>query len=139
APLNNANDVGEATGIRGGFGIPMLADKKEPRIPEFDEVKTKVSDAVKQQKAKEQVEQKAKDLIASTASPEALKAAGEKDGFEAGDESAFKVGSTLGKAGSSTALDDLIYGMKAGEVSKTPIKIEDNWVVVGITKREDAK
>ncbi len=64
AGLNNANDVGEPTGIKGGFAIPMLVDKKDPRIPEFDEVKTKVSDAIKQQRAKEQIEQKAKDLIA---------------------------------------------------------------------------
>jgi len=137
--LNNANDVGEATGIKGGFAIPMLVDKKEPRIPEFDEVKTKITDTVKQQKAKEQIEQKAKDLAASVTSPDALKAAGEKDGFEADVEEAYKLGSTLGKAGSSTALDDLIYGLKTGEMSKSPIKIEDNWIVVGITKREDAK
>ena len=63
-PLNNPNDVGEATGIKGGFAIPMLVEKKEPRIPEFDEVKTKVADAIKQQRAKEQFEQKAKDLAA---------------------------------------------------------------------------
>ena len=41
APLNNPNDVGERTGVKGGFAIPMLVDKKEPRIPDFDEVKTK--------------------------------------------------------------------------------------------------
>jgi peptidyl-prolyl cis-trans isomerase D len=138
APLNNANDVGEATGVKGGFAIPMLIDKKEPRIPEFDEVKTKISDALKQQRAKEQLEQKAKDLVASATSPDALKAAGEKDGFEAGVEEDYKLGSTLGKAGSSTALDELIYGLKAGELSKTPIKVDDNWVIVGLTKRTDA-
>ena len=42
-PLNNPNDVGEPTGIKGGFAIPMLLEKKEPRIPEFDEVKSKVA------------------------------------------------------------------------------------------------
>jgi peptidyl-prolyl cis-trans isomerase D len=138
ASLNNPNDVGAATGVKGGFAIPMLVDKKEPRIPEFEEVKTKISDAVKQQRAKEQVEQKAKDLLASVSSPEALKAAGEKNGFDADVEEAFKLGSSLGKAGSSSALDDLIYGMKAGELIKNPIKIDDKWVVVGVTKREEA-
>ena len=138
APLNNANDVGEATGVKGGFAIPMLIDKKEPRIPEFDEVKTKISDALKQQRAKEQLEQKAKDLVASATGPDALKAVGEKDGFEAGVEEDYKLGSTLGKAGSSAALDELIYGLKAGELSKTPIKVDNNWVIVGLTKRTDA-
>ena len=139
APLNNANDVGEATGIKGGFAIPMLVDKKEPRIPEFDEVRSNIVDIVKQQKAKEQIEQKAKDLLASTSDPGGLKAAGESAGFEAGVEESFKLGSTLGKVSSNTELDDLIFAMKAGEMIKSPIKIDDNWVVVGLTKREDAK
>ncbi len=89
------------TGIKGGFAIPMLLEKKEPRIPEFDEVKTKVADAIKQQRAKEQLEQKAKDLAASLTSPDGIKAAGEKEGFDAGLEEGFKLGSSLGKAGSA--------------------------------------
>jgi peptidyl-prolyl cis-trans isomerase D len=137
-PLNNPNDVGEATGIKGGFAIPMLVEKKEPRIPDFDEVKTKISDAIKQQRAKEQLEQKAKDMIAAAKGPNDIKAAGEKDGFDAGLEEGFKLTSTLGKAGSSTALDDLIYSLKEGEVSKTPLKVDDKWVVVGIVKRDNA-
>lgn len=136
--LNNPNDIGEPTGIKGGFAIPMLLEKKEPRIPEFDEVKTKVADAIKQQRAKEQLEQKAKDLVASASNPDALKAAGEKEGFDSGLEEGFKLGSSLGKAGISTALDDLIYSLKPGEVSKTPIKVEDKWVVVGLKNRIDA-
>lgn len=138
ASLNNANDIGEPTGIKGGFAIPILLDKKEPRIPDFDEVKTKIADAIKQQRAKEQLEQKAKELLASATSPDALKAAGEKDGYDSGLEEGFKLGSSLGKAGISTALDDLIYSLKPGEVSKTPIKVEDKWVVVGLKNRVDA-
>ncbi|HWF87853.1 MAG TPA: hypothetical protein VN659_03435, partial [Pyrinomonadaceae bacterium] len=53
-------------------------------------------------------------------------------------EESFKLGSSLGKAGSSPALDDLIYSLKAGEFNKTPIKVEDKWVIVGVTKRNDA-
>ena len=136
--LANPNDVGEVTGIKGGFAIPMLVEKRDPRIPDFDEVKSKVSDAIKQQRAKEQLEQKAKDIAASITSPDALKAEGDKEGFDSGREESFKLGSSLGKAGISTQLDDLIYNMKPGEVSKTPIKVEDKWVIVGVTKRTDA-
>jgi parvulin-like peptidyl-prolyl isomerase len=131
-PLANANDVGEVTGIKGGFAVPMLVEKRDPRIPDFDEVKSKISDAMKQQRAKEQLEQKAKDLAASLTSPDALKATGEKEGFDSGLEENFKLGSSLGKAGISPQLDDLIYNMKAGEVSKTPLRVEDKWVFVGI-------
>ena len=138
APLNNPNDVGEVTGIKGGFAIPMLLEKKDPRIPEFDEVKTKVATAIKEQRAKEQFEQRAKDLAASLSGPDAIKAAGEKEGYDAGLEESFKLGSSLGKAGTSTALDDVIYSLKPGEISKTPIKVDDKWVIVGVVKKTDA-
>ena len=137
-PLNNPNDVGTATGIKGGFAIPMLVEKKEPRIPDFDEVKTKIADEIKKQRAKDQLEQKAKDLVASLSGADGIKAAGEKEGYEAGSEESFKLGSSLGKAGTSAALDDLIYSLKPGEFSKTPIKVDDKWVIVGVTKRYDA-
>ena len=137
-PLNNPNDVGDAIGIKGGFAVPMLVDKKEPRVPDFDEVKTKIADEIKKQRAKEQLEQKAKDLAASLSGADGIKAAGEKEGYEAGTEESFKLGSSLGKAGSSRALDDLIYSLRQGEFSKTPIKVDDNWVIVGVTKRTDA-
>ena len=137
-PLNNANDVGEATGIKGGFAVPMLVEKKDPRIPEFDEVKTKIADELKKQRAKEQLEQKAKDVAASLTGADGIKAAGEKEGYDAGTEESFKLGSSLGKAGTSTALDDLIYSLKPGEFSKTPIKVDDKWVIAGVTKRNDA-
>jgi peptidyl-prolyl cis-trans isomerase D len=137
-PLNNPKDVGEAVGIKNGFAIPMLVEKREPRIPEFDEVKSKVADAIKQQRAKDQLEQKAKDILASVTSPDGIKAAGEKEGFDSGAEESFKLGSSLGKAGISSALDDLIYSLKPGEFSKTPLRVEDKWVIVGVTKRYDA-
>ena len=136
--LNNPKDVGAPTGIKGGFGIPMLLEKRDPRIPEFDEVKTKVADAIKEQRAKEQLEQKAKELAASLTGPDAIKTAGEKEGYEAGAEESWKLGSSLGKAGTSDALDDLVYGLKAGEFSKTPIKVDDKWVIVGVTKIYEA-
>jgi parvulin-like peptidyl-prolyl isomerase len=137
-PLNNPKDVGDPAGIKNGFGIPMLIEKRDPRIPEFDEVKSKVADAIKHQRAKDQLEQKAKDIAASLTGPDAIKATGEKEGFDSGTEEAFKLGSSLGKAGISTALDDLIYSLKPGEFSKTPLRVEDKWVIVGVTKKYDA-
>jgi len=103
-------------------------DKKEPRIPDFDEVKTKVSDALKRQRANEQLEQKAKELTASVTSPDGLKAGAEKLGLEASTEEGYKVGGTLGKAGESPALDESIYGLKAGELNKAPVKVGANWL-----------
>lgn len=137
-PLNNNGDVGEQTGVKGGFAIPMLIEKKEPRIPEFDEIKTKVAEAVKRERAKEQLAQVAKDIAASAQTPADLKAAAEKAGFEVGTEETFKLGDPLGKAGTSPAVAEAIYALKTGEVVKTPLKVGDNWVVVGATSRKDA-
>jgi len=57
------------------------------------------------------------------------------------DQKNFVLGSPLGEgptAGTSEALQDAIYAMKVGDVTKTPIKVGDNWYVVGMTKREEA-
>src|SRR3989454_4887997 len=106
APLNNPNDVGERTGIKNGFAIPMLVEKRDPRIPDFDEVKDKVRQAVKQEKAKAQLEDTAKQLIANSRTPGDLKAAAEKFGLEAKAEASYKLATPLGEAGSSVLLDD---------------------------------
>ncbi len=138
APLDNSNDVGERTGVKGGFAIPMLMDKKEPRIPDFEEVKTKVAESLKQQRAKEQLDQKARELASGLNAPADIKTAGGSAGFEVDAEQDFKLGSPLGKVGSSPALDEAIYGLKVGEVTKTPIKVGDNWVILGATGRSEA-
>ncbi len=136
--LNNPSDVGEPTGVKGGFATPILVDKKEPRIPEFDEVKTQIADLVKKQRAKDELEQRAKNLLSSLTSPDGVKAAGEKEGFEGDVDPDFKLGSSLGSLEPSTALDDVIFAMKAGELPKSPMKVGENWVVFGVTKRRDA-
>jgi peptidyl-prolyl cis-trans isomerase D len=136
--LNNPNDLAEPTGVKGGFAIPMLVDKKEPRIPEFDEVKTQIADLVKKQRAKDELEQKAKNLLSSVTSPDGVKAAGEKEGFEGDVATDFKIGSALGSLEPSSVLDDAIFNMKAGDLAKNPVKVGENWVVFGISKRKDA-
>jgi peptidyl-prolyl cis-trans isomerase D len=138
APLNNPNDVGEQTGVKGGFAIPTLVDKKEPRIPDFEEIKTKVAQAVKQQRAKELLEQKAKEIAASANNVAELKAAAEKAGFEVATEEGYKLGSPLGKAGTSPALDEAVYALKTGEVTKSPLKVGDSFVVLGVANRKEA-
>ena len=138
APLNNPNDVGDRTGVKGGFAIPMLLEKKDPRIPDFEEVKSNVAGMIKQQRAKEQLEQKAKELASSLNSAGDLKAAAEKAGFEAVTEDAFKLGSALSKAGMSPALDETLYAMKNGDVTKTPLKVGDTFIVLGLTNRHEA-
>jgi parvulin-like peptidyl-prolyl isomerase len=140
-PLEAVNDVGDKTPIQNGFAIPMLVDRKEPRDAEFDEVKAQITDVVKLEKARSQVEDIAKAIASGAANADALAAAATAKGMKAKDQKNFILGSPLGEgpsASTNEALEDAIYAMKAGDVTKTPMKIGDNWVVVAVTKREDA-
>ena len=138
ASLNNPNDVGDRTGIKNGFAIPMLVEKKGPRIPEFDEVKDKVTQAAKTEKAKSQLEDKAKELIANAKAPGDLKAGAAKLGLEAKAEANYKLATPLGEAGSSSLLDVPLYAAKSGEVLKTPIFLNQNYLVIGVNTRTEA-
>jgi peptidyl-prolyl cis-trans isomerase D len=138
SPLNNPNDVGERTGIKNGFAVPMLVEQKPPRIPDFDEVKDRVSKAVKEEKAKALLEGKAKEIIAGSKTPGDLKAAAAKLGLEAKAEANYKLSTPLGEAGSSVLLDDPLYAAKVGEVVQTPVSLNDNFIVLGVTKRTEA-
>lgn len=140
-PLANVGDVGEKTPIQNGFAIPMLADKKEPRDADFEEVKAQITESFKLEKARTQIEEIAKQIAAGAASASALGAAATAKGLTSKEQKSLVLGSPLGEgpsAGTSEALEDAIFAMKVGDVSKAPIKVGDNWYVVGVTKREDA-
>ncbi|HST53174.1 MAG TPA: SurA N-terminal domain-containing protein [Pyrinomonadaceae bacterium] len=137
-PLEEPNQVGGRVGVKDGFAVPMLVEKRPERIPDFEEVKDKVAADLKRSRAQDQLEQTARDIAANAGSPDALKAAADKAGLKAEDEEAFKVGRPLGKAGADPALDAAVYALKAGEVSKTPVKVGGQWVVVAAKTRKDA-
>jgi peptidyl-prolyl cis-trans isomerase D len=138
APLNNPNDIGERTGIKNGFAIPMLVEKRDPRIPDLDEVKDKVTKALKAERAKAQLEDKAKELLANAKTPGDLKAAAAKLGLEAKAEAAYKLETPLGEAGSSVLIDDPLFTSKAGEVIQKPVFLNGNYIVLGVNKRTEA-
>jgi parvulin-like peptidyl-prolyl isomerase len=58
--------------------------------------------------------------------------------LEVGSEEEYKLGATLGKAGTSPALDEAIFALQSEQVTATPIKVGENWVVVGVSKRTEA-
>jgi len=142
AALENPNDVGEKTPIQNGFAIPMLLEKRDPRDAEFEDVKAQVAETVKIEQARARVEEVAKQIAASATGAGNLAAAATGKGLKAQDAKTFILGSPLGEgpsAATSEALEAAIFNLKAGEVTKTPIKIGDNWYVVGVNSREEAK
>jgi hypothetical protein len=141
AGLENQSDVGEKIPVQNGFAIPLLADKKEPRDAELDEVKTQIIEVVKLEKARAQVEEIAKQIAAGAASAGALAAAAQSKGLKIQAQKSFILGSPLGQgpsASTNEALENAVYAMKVGEVTKTPIMLGDNWYIVGVNNREDA-
>jgi parvulin-like peptidyl-prolyl isomerase len=65
-------------------------------------------------------------------------AAAEKAGFKSATEKDYQPGRTLGEAGTSAALDEALHALKAGEVTKVPVRVGDSWVVLGVTRRANA-
>jgi len=141
AGLENPQDVGDKTPVPDGFAIPMLVDKKEPRDAEFDEVKDQIVEVVKLEKARAQLEEIANQIASGAASPDALSALASAKGLKAQDQKSFILGSPLGQgpsASTNEALEDALFAMKPGDVTKTPVKLGDGYVVVGVKTREDA-
>jgi peptidyl-prolyl cis-trans isomerase D len=142
ASLENQSDVGDKIPVQKGFAIPMLVDKKDPRVADFDEVKSQIVEIVKLNKAQQQVEEIAKQVAAGASSAADLANAAKAKSLVAQDQKGYILGSPVGQgpsASTSQELEDAIYGLHEGGVTKTPIKIGDNWYIVGVTKREDAK
>lgn len=138
-PLEQPNQIGDRVSIKNGFAVPQLIEKRDPPFdPPLADVRDKVAEALKRDRARQQVEQAARDLAAGSARPEDLKAAAEKAGLKVETAEAHKVGTPLGTAGADPALDSAVYALKAGEVTKTPVRVGDTWYVLGATRRKDA-
>ena len=141
AGLQNAQDVGDKIPVKDGFAVPMLIDKKEPRDAEFDEVKNELVEVVKLESARNKIEQIANQIAAGSTTAATIASAAVSQKAKAKEQKSFILGSPLGEGPSATTskeLEDAIYGMKAGEATKTPIKIGDAYYIVGVTNREEA-
>ena len=141
APLENVGDVGDKVPVKDGFAVPMLVDKKDPRDATFEEVKDQLAETYKLTKAREQIEDVAKQVAAGATSASDLSKSAASKNLKAQDQKDFVLGSPLGQGPTATtnqALQDAIYGLKEGEVTKTPIKVGDNWYVVGMNHRQEA-
>lgn len=141
AGLQNPSDVGDEIPVPEGFAIPLLVEKKEPRDAEFDEVKSKLVDVVKLEKARAEIESIARQIASGAASASAISAAATAKNLKAGESKAFILGSPIGEgpsASTSPQLEDAIYALRQGEVTKEPIKIGENFYVVGVNSRQEA-
>lgn len=138
APLDEPNEVGDRVGIKGGFAVPQLRDQRQPRIPELAEVREDVMKRVREETARARLEQIARDLASNSNSPAELRQRAAAIGLEAQTADDYKPGTPLGAAGTSPAADAAIYALAENGVTRQPVKISDNYVVIGAAKRTEA-
>ena len=141
AGLENQNDVGDKIPVQNGFAIPLLVDKKPARDAEFDEVKAQVTEAVKLEKARAQVQEIANQIAAGATDVNALGGAAASKNLKVLEAKSYSLGSPLGtgpSASTNNELEEAVYALKQGEVTKKPVNIGDNWFIIGVTKREEA-
>lgn len=138
ADLNNVGDVGLPTSVKEGFAIPMLLEKREPRDPEFAEIKDKLTKDYQIEKAKETFQQRANELAAASDAA-AFRDIAAKLGLKVEESKEFKIGSPLGVSGTNESLEDALFALTPNGVTKSAVKVGENmYVVAAATKRTDA-
>lgn len=141
AMLVNPQDVGEKIPVQNGFAIPLLMEKRDPRDAEFDEVKARVTEDAKTAFARERIAGIANEIASGAANAGALAGLASGKGLKAEESKGFILGSPLGTGTAATtneALEDAIYALRQGEVTKTPIQIGDSYYIVGVSNRQEA-
>jgi peptidyl-prolyl cis-trans isomerase D len=135
--LENPSDAGVRINVDKGFAIPQYVEKRDPHDAVFEEVKDKVEKAYRGNKAAELAEQRAKE-ITKAQNADDLKRMGEGLGLKVDERP------TLGPADSigpliTEASRAPVYKLNVGEITKEPIKTDNNVFVVALLKsRKDA-
>ncbi|MBK6425149.1 MAG: SurA N-terminal domain-containing protein [Blastocatellia bacterium] len=137
ADLQNVGDVGSPVGITGGFAVPLLAEKRDPHVPEFEEVQDRVATEYKKERARQIARQTAESLTTAT-SPDDLRAKAKAAGFEAKTQETYKAGNSLPEMSASDLLDSALLSLAANSVSKSVIEMPNGFVVLAMSERTEA-
>ena len=120
-----------------GFAFIALTEIQAPRVPKLDEVKAKVRDDVVRLKAVELAKTKAASM-AQAAAKGNFAAAAKASGVEVKTTDFVPRGTALPDVGVSSAVDDAVFKLKAGETAG-PIATDNAVVVAQVTERQDVK
>ncbi len=136
--LANAGDISDYVNADKGFAIAQYTEKRDPHDPTFEEVKAKVENRYRNAKAKDLALAEAR-KIAQASTPDAMKAAGDAAGFKTEERAGMSANDSIG-ALTSEASREPVYQLKAGEVTREPLKATeaDAYTVAGVVTRKDA-
>jgi peptidyl-prolyl cis-trans isomerase D len=135
--LQNPSDVSDRMNVDKGFAIGQYAEKRDPHDPAFEEVKDKVDKAYRSDKAKDLVLERAKE-VAKARTPDELKQLGTSMGLKVDERLTVSGSDSIGPL-TSEASRAPVYKLNIGEITKDPIKADNNvYVVVALMNRKDA-
>ena len=135
--LQNTGDVGDWMPIDKGFAVPQYVERRDPHEPAFEEVKTKIETAYRAQKSKELAAQRAKEL-AKAQNAEELKKLADSMGLKTDERAGLKATESIGVLVSEFDRAP-VYKLNVGEVTREPIKTDnDVFVVAALKGRKDA-
>ena len=135
--LENTGEVGNWTPIDKGFAVPQYIERRDPHEPAFEEVKTKVETAYRAEKSRELAAQRAKE-IAKAQNADELKKLADSMGLKTDERAGLKATESIGVLVSEFERAP-VYKLNVGEVTKEPIKTDnDVFVVAALKGRKDA-
>ncbi len=135
--LQDTGDVGDWMPIDKGFAVPQYVERRDPHEPAFEEVKTKVETAYRAEKSKGLAAQRAKEL-AKAQNADELKKLADSMGLKTDERAGLKAAESIGVLVSEFERAP-VYKLNVGEVTKEPIKTDnDVFVVAALKGRKDA-
>ena len=136
--MPNTGEVSERLNVTNGFAVALYTERRDPHEPTFEEVKARVETKYREEKARSLVLEQAR-KIAQAATPDAMKAAGDGAGFKSEERNSLSAADSIGPLVSESNRAP-IYQLKAGEVTREPLKVgdSDNYIVAAVVARTDA-
>jgi peptidyl-prolyl cis-trans isomerase D len=135
--LQNPGDTGKQIPVDKGFAIAQYVEKRDPHEPAFEEVNAKVEQAYRTEKAKELAVDRAKEL-AKTQNIDELKKMTASMGLKLDERIGLTGSDSIGPLVTETSRA-IVYKLKVGEVTKEPIKGDnDVYVIAAIENRKEA-
>ncbi len=137
ASIDEVGAVGNKVYLTDGYAVPILSAKREPKSPEFDEVKMRVITRLKRDRAVDLARARAKAVLDKSPDIAAFERNAKAAGWEVAKEDEFKAGKVLTGLSQSPELDGFALQLKANQVSPRVVKVGDYLLIFGVKSRKD--
>ena len=134
--LQNPGDIGDRMNVDKGFAIVQYLEKHDPHDPTFEEAKAKIEKAYRTMKSRELANERAKEL-AKAQNMDELKKMTSSMGLKLDERIGLSASDSIGPLVSENTRAN-IYKLNVGEVTKEPIKADnDVYVIATVFGRKD--